>query len=779
MADDKKYVSDIPELLADWDYAKNNDLNPTDITVGSHKKIWWLCRKQNHSWEAEVKSRANGIGCPYCSGRYVSEETNDLATLYPELLEEWDYEKNVNLTPHSVTACCNKKVWWKCKAYGHSWQAMIQNRTKHHQGCPYCSGRRALLGFNALITTDPDIAEEWDYEKNENLKPSMVTRGSNKKVWWKCKAHNHSWQALINNRTKGVGCPYCSGKKAIQGFNDIATTNPELIAEWDYDKNKGIDINLVMHGSHQKVWWKCSECGYEWEASVSNRAKGKSCPLCSNHVVVSGVNDLATNNPELLEEWDFEKNTEISPYSTYSKSTKKAWWICKKCGRSWESIIRNRSEHGIGCAVCSGKACGTGINDLQTLYPWLIEEFDFEKNDMKPEEIAAHSGLKIWWKCSVCGKSWKTGVANRTGNNQTGCPHCNNERHTSFPEQAIIYYVSKYYPETINGYIIQGCKELDIYIPSLKKAIEYDGVVWHTNQEKDERKNQDCIDRGISLIRVRENGLPELKTPCSVYSLTPNDKDDLERVIRLLLAIELGIDNTHLDVNLSRDTKLIQSRYRTLKLDKSLSLLFPQIAKEWCYERNGELTPEKVTVGSGVKVWWQCSQCGYEWETAVYHRTHGSTGCPKCKRASAHNKYMAKMFEKAITLQFGYPDIAKEWHKTKNGELSTDSIAAKSGQKAWWKCSVCGNEWQATVSNRTKQGAGCPVCARLRSRYQKKCRKILCVETQKIYNSIAQIERELGISHSCIIACCKGKHQTAGGYHWEYLDDKTAHKFID
>lgn len=200
----KVYVSDIPVLLDEWDFDKNT-IKPTEVTGGSHKIVWWLCKKQGHSWQAVIKNRAKGIGCPYCSGRYISEGTNDLAALYPELVDEWDYEKNGELTPHSVAAYSNKKVWWKCKLHGHSWQAMTQNRTKHNQGCPYCSGRRALVGFNALITTDPDIAEEWDYEKNDELKPTMVTRGSNKKIWWKCKAYGHSWQAIINNRCKGSG----------------------------------------------------------------------------------------------------------------------------------------------------------------------------------------------------------------------------------------------------------------------------------------------------------------------------------------------------------------------------------------------------------------------------------------------------------------------------------------------------------------------------------------------------------------------------------------------
>lgn len=637
-----------PELIGEWDYDKNT-ISPTSVTAGSQKRVWWICQEHKHSWQAIIKNRAKGIGCPYCSGRNATMGTNDLATLFPELATEWDYEKNDGLTPYNVPTGSNKKVWWKCKTYNHSWQAFIQNRTKHNQGCPYCSGRRALFGFNDLTTTDPDIAAEWAYENNNDLKPTEVTRGSNKKVWWRCK-EGHKWESTVNSRTAGHGCPYCSGQRAVKGINDLSTTNPELLAEWDYKKNKDIDINTVMHGSHQKAWWKCKECGYEWQASISNRAKGKGCPLCSNLVTVTGINDLATKCPDLLQEWDSEKNTNIQPETVYFMSTLKAWWKCKKCGRSWQSIIRNRSEKGVGCAVCSGKACGTGINDLETLFPWLIEEFDTHKNRIKPNEIAAHSGTKVWWKCSSCGKSWQTAVSNRTGNNQTGCPYCNSEKHTSFPEQALFFYICKYYSDAINSYIIQGCKELDIFIPSLKTAIEYDGVIWHTDIEKDERKNKDCIERGIKLIRIRENGLPKLKANCIEYSVIPNDRNDLERVIIDILSKELNVSPDSININLSRDITQIQAKYRTLKNEKSLSSMYPEIAEEWCYERNGDLLPDKVTVGSGIRVWWKCKSCGFEWETAIYHRTHNTTGCPRCQKKNAHEKFMAQMLEKAVTL---------------------------------------------------------------------------------------------------------------------------------
>ena len=122
-----------------------------------------------------------------------------------EFLSEWDYEKNKEFRPEIFTAASNKKVWWKCRL-GHSWSAMITNRSKG-QHCPYCIGRRVLKGFNDLVTTHPEIANEWDYEKNKPLRPEQFTIGSHKKVWWKCE-HGHSWDSRIYCRKKN-GCRYC------------------------------------------------------------------------------------------------------------------------------------------------------------------------------------------------------------------------------------------------------------------------------------------------------------------------------------------------------------------------------------------------------------------------------------------------------------------------------------------------------------------------------------------------------------------------------------------
>ena len=129
-----------------------------------------------------------------------------------------------------------------------------------------------------MQTANPTLAKEWNYEKNNALTHTDVTTGSNKKVWWKCK-NGHEWQAYICHRNKGSGCPYCSGKKVLKGYNDLQTVSPSLAEEWNYEKNNELSPADVTQNSNKRVWWKCSE-GHEWEATINNRSRGNRCPIC-------------------------------------------------------------------------------------------------------------------------------------------------------------------------------------------------------------------------------------------------------------------------------------------------------------------------------------------------------------------------------------------------------------------------------------------------------------------------------------------------------------------
>lgn len=207
------WMKTMPELLNEWDYEKNN-IMPSDISIWSKNKVWWKC-KYGHEWASTMNSRQKKSGCPYCAGLLPIVGVNDLQTTNPELIKEWDYQKNI-IKPYEIKVGSGMKIWWKCKE-GHSWEA-TPNHRKKGQGCPYCSGKKVLAGFNDINTLRPNIAKEWDYEKNENKTPDMYTVRSGSKVWWRCK-EGHSWKAVIASRTgkKYVQCPYCSGRLPIVG----------------------------------------------------------------------------------------------------------------------------------------------------------------------------------------------------------------------------------------------------------------------------------------------------------------------------------------------------------------------------------------------------------------------------------------------------------------------------------------------------------------------------------------------------------------------------------
>lgn len=211
-----------PELVSEWS-EKNLPLTPDDITFGSNKKVWWkgTC---GHEWQTSVKARSNGEKCPICSGARVIAGINDLATLEPLLVKQWS--KKNKIKPTEVSIGSHKKVIWRCKK-GHEWEAAVKSRTINKTGCPYCSHNKVLAGFNDLATLLPDIAAEWS-DRHYPLLPTQVTVFANRKAWWKCKDCGREWNTLISTRSGGSKCPHCSGYIFLKGFNDLQTTHPEI-----------------------------------------------------------------------------------------------------------------------------------------------------------------------------------------------------------------------------------------------------------------------------------------------------------------------------------------------------------------------------------------------------------------------------------------------------------------------------------------------------------------------------------------------------------------------
>lgn len=217
-------------------------------------------------------------------------KNGSLGEKYPNALEFWDNEKNLPLTPYIVLSSSNKIVHWKCPICKYEWDDKIITRRDAIK-CPVCSSRIVKQGCNDFATKFPDLALEWDYDKNDcDYSPSTVAFSSHKKGWWKCRICGNSWFTSFNNRANGQGCKVCGYKivgnkvirRSLESRGSLYDNCKDLIEEWDYECNKGIDPHKVTVSSRSKVWWKCKECGFKWIALVNARTGRDStgCPEC-------------------------------------------------------------------------------------------------------------------------------------------------------------------------------------------------------------------------------------------------------------------------------------------------------------------------------------------------------------------------------------------------------------------------------------------------------------------------------------------------------------------
>ena len=331
-----------PELVTEWS-PRNLPIRPDEISYGS-KKIYWWRGACGHEWEASAKARSQGEKCPLCAGKRIIPGVNDLASLMPELAAEWSKKNPIPATAVGVGSH-NQAIWnGKC---GHEWKAVIRSRAGG-AGCPYCSHNLVLPGFNDLEFLFPEVAVEWS-TANLPLLPSQVTAFSNKKISWICEK-GHEWDALISTRSYGSKCPYCSGIKVLAGFNDLGTTHSQLIAEWS-EKNASILPSEVNSKSTKNVWWNCKACGNEYMAIIKSRVQGLCCPVCERNAVLAGYNDLASTDPELMLEWDYNKNQDVSPERVTRESMRSVWWK-GKCGHSWKAKVYSRVLENAECIYC-------------------------------------------------------------------------------------------------------------------------------------------------------------------------------------------------------------------------------------------------------------------------------------------------------------------------------------------------------------------------------------------------------------------------------------------
>ncbi len=414
-------------------------------------------------------------------------------------------------------------------------------------------------------------------------------------------------------------------------------------------------------------------------------------------------------NEKLMAEWDYEKNYEIGlfPEQLSTGSGYYAWWKCSKCCQSWKAQINSRNR-GVGCPYCAGKKPILGINDLETKYPEIANEWHPTLNEsLKPSDVTCGSGKKVWW---ICNNNHEYQASARDRVKGIGCSKCAAALKTSFPEQAVYYYIKKSFPDAINHYkdIFNNRMELDIYIPSIRTGIEYDGSAYHNKNSliRDNKKYNICRENNIQLIRIYESSQSAaFRLFDRKIEVLNGERKYLNGAISLL-CYKLG---RPINVDIERD-KFEILKYLT-KINRTLSSEFPQVTKEWDYEKNYPLTPDNFAPHSNEIVWWICCYCGKRWKTSINSRTlNGDLGCKKCAAKIRSEKILQKKVLELGSLYDLFPEIMEEWDYERN-KLDPKMLLPGSREKAYWKCKKCGYKWISPINKRTI-GHGCLHCTK-------------------------------------------------------------------
>ncbi len=585
-----------PRLAKEWHLTKNDGLTPHDVAAGSNKKISWICKK-DHVWQATVNSRNSGTGCPYCANRKACKD-NCLATQNPELAKEWHPKKNKKLTSADVVPGSNKTAWWKCQ-YGHEWQASVNTRNRGH-GCPVCAGSIPSKSNN-LQTVYPNLAKEWHPNKNAPLKPSQVAPSAAKKVWWKCN-YGHAWQATINSRAGGRGCPFCHAQSSIPEIRAYSELKFLFKGTIHRKKIDGIEIDIFIPSL--KIGIEVD--GWYWHKNKLKMDKQKNELLETKGIALIRFRE---NKLKKISELDikYKKGIEVQDIKKLLGSIQRLAPMdddlpANISGYLKTNKLENEKLFYKLLSTLPGPLPGRSLAENN---PELKEEWHYKKNrSLKPENISARSGKKVWWRCKKK-HEWQAAVSWRTDGSK--CPYCASRKAGKDNNLAVVNteLASEWHP------VKNGARKPKQFLPNSGVKVWWQCTKNHQWQATIQSRNNGC-------------GCPF----CSG---------------------------------------------RFASKENSLKAINPKLAKEWNHAKNGKLKPEKFGPNSNKKIWWKCGR-GHEWQSTIINRNSGNR-CPYCSGKLATPD---RNFVKAN------PKLREEWHPTKNGNLKPENFTPHSNKKAWW-----------------------------------------------------------------------------------------------
>jgi len=420
--------------------------------------------------------------------------------------------------------------------------------------------------------------------------------------------------------------------------------------------------------------------------------------------------------PDVAAQWHPTLNGDLTPVDFKYGSSKKVWWKCNKGpDHEWEATVSNRIGRRSGCPFCDGKRVSV-TNSLTTCFPEVAEQWHPTKNQgLDPTQVVAGSHHKYWWKCDVAeDHEWELSPNHRTaGKKVYGCPFCDGKRVSSSNSLGSLFPdISMEWHPTKNG----DLTSFDVVAGTEKKfwwkCDKGPDHEWIAMPASRTRRGDGCPACQGLQVSVTNSLISLNPKVASEWHPTKNGELKLEDVVagsskKVWWKCDVAEDHEWeaaiYDRALGNESGCLCCGGWKASVTNSVASLYPEVAKQWHPTKNGDVTPDQVVSGTPKRYWWKCDKGpDHEWQKGVVGRTQRGYGCPACAG------YMVSVTNRLDLL---YPELASQWHPTKNGELKPEDIVAGSTKRVWWKCDVADHhEWRALVNSRTRVGTGCPLC---------------------------------------------------------------------
>lgn len=365
----------------------------------------------------------HNIGCIYCgpTAKKPFPGDNDFFTVVKEARDFWDFEKN-EMDPLQLLAYSAKRAYFTCPEKKHIEFRKIADFSKSPM-CQTCKKEE-----NLLITEIPLTKLFFDKGKN-SLPLNRVIRSARGMFNFKCPECGFEWEEQLLNWRKRQHCKCCGfdgtegsqerNKKLVEEYGIITfrMAYPEEAEWWDYAKNGNATPDNTLSMSSKEIWFICNEQKHSFKKSCYSFCNKRGCKYCNNPNLIERKT-LFEKVPVAKIMWDYEKNEGLDPNKLYPYSSQKAWFICPDKQHSFYKKIVNFTNNPY-CAAC--KAIKKSIPYKA---PELLKFWDYDKNDILPEEVLPYSNQVINWKCPDCGYEWIQKVCNRRTAEKGKCPSC-------------------------------------------------------------------------------------------------------------------------------------------------------------------------------------------------------------------------------------------------------------------------------------------------------------------------------------------------------------------